>query len=403
MAGFGKFTTTNRGLILLGKAQTGTELHFTKMKVGDGTLTGQSVATMTDLISTKMEIELNKLRFLGEGRAVVGGALSNAEITSGFFFREWGIFAEDPDEGEIMFCYVNAGSAADYIPPAASSVYEQQLNGVTVIGAAPNVTTEITSGVYASAEELQDHINNKDNPHEVTPAQIGAETPTGAQEKADAAESAAKSYADSVGSAAVTAANGYTDSAAGAVASSLAVHLAETTTQAHLAKNIGIEDTSALFTATDVEGALSELFTNVSNGKTEIATAITDVDNTLSPSGSDTFLQLANTVRSISTGKKWASGSQIPFVYGNGACYLNVTGLDFTPNVVIVSGVKPNSTSTPGYDFNDSWNAMTRNTDLDYEINAGQNGYTSSFYSNGFTIQVGSSYPTYTYKWIAYE
>jgi hypothetical protein len=75
-------------------------------------------------------------------------------------------------------------------------------------------------------------------------------------------------------------------------------HLAETATQAHFAKNIAIEDSGARFTSGDVEGALNELFTSVSDGKTVIASSITDMGQ--AASGSDTFAQLAAKIRDIS-------------------------------------------------------------------------------------------------------
>lgn len=76
-------------------------------------------------------------------------------------------------------------------------------------------------------------------------------------------------------------------------------HKAEIATQAHLAKNIALEDASGNFTASDVEVALSELFTNVSNGKNEIATAITDKG--VSASGSESFLELSTKIGQIET------------------------------------------------------------------------------------------------------
>lgn len=41
---------------------------------------------------------------------------------------------------------------------------------------------------------------------------------------------------------------------------------------------IGLPDPNNLFIATNVGGAMSELFTNVSNGKQLVGNAITDVD-----------------------------------------------------------------------------------------------------------------------------
>lgn len=64
------------------------------------------------------------------------------------------------------------------------------------------------------------------------------------------------------------------------------------------ASDIAITDTAGHYTASDVEGALSELFTNVSNGKTLIAAAITDKGVTTS--ANDTFGTMASNIVSIS-------------------------------------------------------------------------------------------------------
>ena len=64
------------------------------------------------------------------------------------------------------------------------------------------------------------------------------------------------------------------------------------------ASNIPIQDTANNFTATNVEGALAELFQFVSNGKTLIASAITDMG--VATSNTDSFEVMANNIRMIS-------------------------------------------------------------------------------------------------------
>ena len=108
-------------------------------------------------------------------------------------------------------------------------------------------------------------------------------------------------------------------------------HLAESTQQAHLAKNIGLEDIEGNFVATNIEGAMQELFTNVSNGKELVGRAITDVDDSVVIPTDPTFQQLVNAIGQISTGRKWASG-----VGSSSGSLLTVTGLDFEPSYVIV-------------------------------------------------------------------
>jgi hypothetical protein len=102
------------------------------------------------------------------------------------------------------------------------------------------------------------------------------------------------------------------------------------------ADKVSIADSSNLFSATDVEGALKELFTNVSNGKTSIATSITDKG--VSASGGDTFATLASKIRQISTGKKWATGTSRPVHYNTDPDNFGVIvrGLSFRPSLIVV-------------------------------------------------------------------
>ena len=51
-------------------------------------------------------------------------------------------------------------------------------------------------GIEDSITAIEEHTNNTNNPHGVTAEQIGAETPAGAQEKANQAEANAKAYTD---------------------------------------------------------------------------------------------------------------------------------------------------------------------------------------------------------------
>lgn len=81
----------------------------------------------------------------------------------------------------------------------------------------------------------------------------------------------------------------------------LAAHQAEDTQQAHFAKNIGLEDTDGNFTATDLEGAMQELFTFADNGKKVIASVVG-----FPATKENTFDELAN---HLQNGKKAVSDS----------------------------------------------------------------------------------------------
>lgn len=109
-------------------------------------------------------------------------------------------------------------------------------------------------------------------------------------------------------------------------------HKAENATNTHLAKNIGLEDAEGHFEATDVEGALNELFTSVSDGKNLISGAIADVDPEVEIPANPTFQDLAGAIELIETGTKKANGQATSI-----GDTLTVSNLEFTPSFVIVS------------------------------------------------------------------
>lgn len=147
---------TNKGRNLQAKAQTGVQLQFTKISLGDGALNGSAIADLTNLKNTIVNLPIERLRTLSGGRAEVAGILSNQSLTSGFYYRELGLFALDPQEGEILYCYGNSGNLAEYIPASGGAdVIEKQIVIQTIVGNATNITAVIdTSLVYATVSDM---------------------------------------------------------------------------------------------------------------------------------------------------------------------------------------------------------------------------------------------------------
>lgn len=171
---------TDEGKALQAKAQAGTALKFTKMQLGDGELGSQAIAAMTGLINPLITVGISGVK-AGNNYATVKSNFSNSGLTTGFYWREIGVFAADPEKpndrnSDILYCYANAGSLAEYIPAAGSEIVEKVISIPCIIGDAENVSAEVESGIYATKYELKEHIDNKNNPHQVTAEQIGAFT-----------------------------------------------------------------------------------------------------------------------------------------------------------------------------------------------------------------------------------
>ncbi|MCB2340907.1 hypothetical protein [Clostridium estertheticum] len=106
--------------------------------------------------------------------------------------------------------------------------------------------------------------------------------------------------------------------------------------------NVSIADASNVFTATNVEGALSELFTNASSGKSLVKTAITGKGGTLVDANGDgiyTHQELANGVNTIKQGGGNAIETDVvsgkTFTNADGVLRTGVGDVDLIPNNII--------------------------------------------------------------------
>ena len=154
---------TTQGRNLIAKALTGKELCFTRAFVGDGTLrSGQDPASLTALISPKKELPIQSMNVLGSvGTAEVVLEMSNKNLVTGFFVREYGLFARDPDtQSEVLYSYCNKGSEAGYLEgDNGTDQIDYSLSLVTVVDQAPNVTAYITNtNQYVTVSRMEQRV-----------------------------------------------------------------------------------------------------------------------------------------------------------------------------------------------------------------------------------------------------
>ena len=161
MAAFINNDITAAGLIVLAKGAAGERINYTRIVLGDGYLEeGQTPRSLTDVVSPKASIDITKLKVNTDGTVAVGGIFTNDQTSDGFYYRELGLYAEDPDPnvGEILYCYGNCGDLAEWIPPTGgATIVEKTIDIVTVIGTATNVTAYIPADAYATKEDYENY------------------------------------------------------------------------------------------------------------------------------------------------------------------------------------------------------------------------------------------------------
>lgn len=145
MAAFPKMTLTNVGQALQTKVLAGAELTFTRIALGDGKLNGQPISPLTVLIHQTTSVPVDTVVVINDDTCQVSGFFSNTDISTGFWWRETGIFAQDPDVGEILYGYTNAGDAGDYIPPVQDTRIEKYIFCSIAVANAETVNITIPS------------------------------------------------------------------------------------------------------------------------------------------------------------------------------------------------------------------------------------------------------------------
>lgn len=163
MAGWNNAIMTDVGEALQAKVNAGlTKLTFTKIKVGSGVSTTNAQA-LTDVIASKWET--TNFTVKRDGKIVtVDTFITNTGITEAFRMAEIGLFAQDPDKGEVLYAYLT-DSEPDRMPAeGGSTVVSQELSLGMTFSNSGNVTLTVNMGALVTREQLEQH-NSDPNAH----------------------------------------------------------------------------------------------------------------------------------------------------------------------------------------------------------------------------------------------
>lgn len=149
MANFNSMVLTEKGQILYAKGQAGATINFTKLAVGIGSIGNTDPTTLTDLVNHKFDIAIQgKTVNTLQKVALISGTLTNANMTESVYIQEIGLYAQDPDDGEILYSYASAGQYGDYTSPATNGPYAWNYQVYAAIGNAANVTVTLSNLQY---------------------------------------------------------------------------------------------------------------------------------------------------------------------------------------------------------------------------------------------------------------
>ena len=155
---FENFYITTKGKRLLAKAQVGTEISFTKAEIGEGVLpSGGDILARTSLVQAVKTLPIAGVRVSKEDAQITMN-FSNQGITTPFYWREIGLYATDPDDGEILYAYGYAATNPDYISTYSVGPMEFIFTMVVQIGSAANITAVIDDSLIFCTPETAEEL-----------------------------------------------------------------------------------------------------------------------------------------------------------------------------------------------------------------------------------------------------
>lgn len=150
---------TNIGRDMLTQGRAGHVLTFTKIAIGDGTATGTAVDSLTALKSHKLYLPIAKNETVHAGQMRLQFRVNNKVVTTGFYFREIGLYAKVDNGAEQLYAYTTCGDKARMIYDKTYPIQERVINIDTVIDNAVNVKVILDwSIVYATKKDIIDAI-----------------------------------------------------------------------------------------------------------------------------------------------------------------------------------------------------------------------------------------------------
>lgn len=150
---------TNKGLALITKLMAAqATLSFSRVAVGTGRVpSGYDAQNMTGLNEYKMDATIESCGVSTEQSdvAYIVTQISSVGVSTGFAITEAGVFAKDPDDGEILYAYLDLTQDPQYIYASTDAISKfAEITFNVLIGSVTSVTAIVSPGALVKKSEF---------------------------------------------------------------------------------------------------------------------------------------------------------------------------------------------------------------------------------------------------------
>ncbi|UTY53563.1 hypothetical protein HNS01_10840 [Clostridium butyricum] len=170
MASFNKTIITNNGRSLIAKVISGDQIKFTKMVSSSRDYTSFDLSQLTDLSNVEQTIVISSIKKTSDSAVKITGIFSNKDLKTGYKFKTVGLYAIDPDLGEILYSVTTASSVDDMPANTGIGLSSITIGLVTDVSNSNNASLEVSDVATVSAlefnefkDDVNSHLNNITN------------------------------------------------------------------------------------------------------------------------------------------------------------------------------------------------------------------------------------------------
>lgn len=153
---------TQKGLNLQAKVEAGEcELELLRVELGSGTPgEDENVQEFTALKKHEIDVGISDKTPKDGGICTITGIITNQNVNIGFYAKEMGVIANDPDDGEILYMYATDNNP-DFVPAKTSKYVVNASYSINVaISNAEMINATIDSAGLVTVSILNHYIEN---------------------------------------------------------------------------------------------------------------------------------------------------------------------------------------------------------------------------------------------------
>ena len=159
MAEFSKLITTQKGQALIAKVVTGevSNIEFTNIVSSSQKYELEELTGLTDLSNIRQTSVISSKKIINNNVIELKTCFNNTDLTVGYYMCTLGVYAIDPDEGEILYAVAVETTGNCYMPACGGATVSGALITLAIsVSNAEKVLLEVNPAGAATIDDINE-------------------------------------------------------------------------------------------------------------------------------------------------------------------------------------------------------------------------------------------------------